>query len=256
MQIDARAREDYGGSTDNEPLSVGSGVPIYLSVPDGIEFTRSAPAPAAGLSTQIHRAEAQQPDRPRTPLDPAKLNRSIRDAAERHRRKLEAAAKADSQRGESDAGTPQTRDRMGQDPLIRMLSRDHITQEQYTAAVQIAAGYRFDTLGMDVQIATYGHRVPGGPGTSSLEYAARIVAAYAAWRREFDRQEQAAGRMLHGCRKSRLLAIMDVVVNGLTCRQVEGRRHMKNGTLSAILRDALDLYDDVRSGKVKRQMVA
>lgn len=231
-------------------------MPVYISVPDGIEFTRSAPAPAAVLSAPIRRVEAPQPDRPRTPLDPTKLNRSIRAASERHRRKLEAAAKEDSQRGECDAGTPETRDRMGQDPLIRMLARDQITQEQYTAAVQIAAGYRFDTLGMDAQIASYGHRVPGGPGTSSLEYAARIVAAYAAWRREFDRQEQAAGRMLHGCRKSRLLAIMDVIVNGLTCRQVEGRRRMKNGTLTPILRDALDLYDDVRSGKVKRQMAA
>ncbi|WP_376960127.1 hypothetical protein ABNQ39_20665 [Azospirillum sp. A26] len=231
-------------------------MPVYINVPDGIEFNRPVRMPAAVLSAPIRRVEADQPERPRKPLDPAKLNRSIRAAAERRRRELEQEAKEEARRPECDAGTQETRDRIGEDPLLRMLSRDQLTQEQYTAAVQIAAGYRLDTLGMDAQIASYGHRIPGGPGSSSVEYAARIVSAYAAWRREFDKREQAAGRMLHGCRKSRLLAVMDVIVNGLTCRQVEGRRRMKNGTLASILRDALDLYDDVRSGKVKRQMAA
>ncbi len=234
---------------------------IRISVPDDIDFTRPARVPAAVLSAPIRRVEAPQPDRPRTPLDPAKLNRSIRAAAERHRRRLTEEAKEDRAEADqikrarelekqgvevsgSDAGTPTTRHNVTRDAMLVMLEDDRIDQPQYDAGVLIAKGFQLTTMGMDARIATYGHRVPGAG--DAAEYAMVIVGQYATWAKAFVQQEQAAGRNVRGCRPSRWDAVLDVIVWGMSCDAVERRRRMGKGRLFPVVLEALDLFNDIR----------
>lgn len=247
--------------------------PIYISAPDNIDFTRPARVPAAVLSTPTRRTEDPQPDRPRTPLDPAKLNRSIRAAAERHRRRIEQGAKEDRAEADqikraremekhgievsgSDAGTPTTRHNVTRDAMLVMLDDDRIDQPQYDASVLIAKGFQMTTLGMDARIATYGHRVPANGDAS--EFAMLIIGQYKTWAKAFVQQEQAAGRKLRGCRPSRWDAVLDVIVWGMSCDAVERRRRMGKGRLFPVVLEALDLFNDIRwrRGKWRDQKAA
>lgn len=248
-------------------------MPVYISVPDGIEFTRPVRMPAAVLSAPIRRVEAEQPERPRKPLDPAKLNRSIRAAADRHRRRLTEEAKADQGEADrikrerelekqgvevsgGDRGTAVTRSNITRDAMLVMLEDDRIDQPEYDAGVLIAKGFQLTTLGMDARIATYGNRVPGN---GSLEdFALLIMSDYKAWAKAFVQQEQAAGRNLRGCRPSRWDAVLDVIVWGMSCDAVERRRRMGKGRLFPIVKDALCLFNDIRwrRGKWREQKAA
>lgn len=246
---------------------------IRISVPDDIDFTRPARVQAAVLSTPIRRTEAPQPDRPRTPLDPAKLNRSIRAAAERHRRRLTEEAKGDRAEADQikrarelekqgievtggDRGTAVTRNNVTRDAMLVMLDDDRIDQCQYDAGVLIAKGFQMTTLGMDARIATYGHRVPGNG--DATEFAMLIIGQYKAWAKAFVQQEQAAGRNVRGCRPSRWDAVLDVIVWGMSCDAVERRRRMGKGRLFPIVVEALDLFNDIRwrRGKWREQKAA
>lgn len=153
---------------------------------------------------------------------------------------------------ESDLGTPETRraldrrKRMVKDSLIHMYERDMIDQQQYDNAVLITKGWQFITIGMEAQIATYGTRIPGGNGDSPSEYATILIRQYHAWIKEVQDREQAAGRFMHGARRSRVPAITDVVIHGMTCNYVEGCRRLSKGSLIGFVRDALDVYSDIR----------
>lgn len=151
-----------------------------------------------------------------------------------------------------DLGTPETRKamekgkRMVKDSMLGMYERELIDQDQYNAGVMIATGWRFITIGMDAQIATYGTRIPGGDGDSPSEYATILIRQYHAWIKEVQDREQAAGRFMHGARRSRVPAITDVIIHGLTCNHVEGCRRLRKGSLIGFVRDALDVYTDIR----------
>lgn len=150
-----------------------------------------------------------------------------------------------------DLGTPETRRRIVHDPLLRMLENDQIDQPQYDAAVLIAKGWQLITVGLDAQIATYGHRIPGGNGDAPAEYAAVLIRQYHAWIKEVQDREQAAGRFMHGARRSRVPAITDVIIHGMTCYYVQRCRRMKNGDLLGYVREALDVYNDIRFARGK-----
>lgn len=148
---------------------------------------------------------------------------------------------------DADLGTPETRARITRDPILRLFDADKITQEQYDAAVMIAKGWQIITAGMGAQIATYGTRVPSGYGDPSSEYAVLLIRRYRAWAAEVGARERAAWiHTHHGARRSRLPAILDVVVHGHSCAYVEGCRRMRKGALLDHLKDALDVYGAIR----------
>lgn len=103
------------------------------------------------------------------------------------------------------------------------------------------------TFGLGVKVASYGERVASrtGDGYQSV-WAATIERNYRTWVDEILSQERAIGRQLKGARRPKTDAITDIIISGLTCNEVEGRRRMKNGSVGPMLREALDTYNDIR----------
>ncbi|WP_395454754.1 hypothetical protein ACHMW5_13650 [Azospirillum melinis] len=147
----------------------------------------------------------------------------------------------------TDLGSPETRKKLRPDTLLLMLDRGQLDQPQYDAAVLIRSGYMIRTFGLGVKVASYGERVASrtGDGYQSV-WAATIERNYRTWVDEILSQERAIGRQLKGARRPKTDAITDIIISGLTCNEVEGRRRMKNGSVGPMLREALDTYNDIR----------
>lgn len=147
----------------------------------------------------------------------------------------------------TDLGTVETRKKLRPDTLLLMLDQGRLDQSQYDAAVLIRSGYMIKTFGLGVKVASYGERVASrtDDGYQSA-WGTKIERGYDAWAAEMLSQERAIGRQLKGARRPKTEAVTDVIIGGLTCREVEGRRRMKTGSVGPMLRDALDTYNDIR----------
>ncbi|PWC69118.1 hypothetical protein TSH7_01350 [Azospirillum sp. TSH7] len=152
----------------------------------------------------------------------------------------------------TDLGTPQTRKRLQTDNCLLMLHKDQITQEQYDGTCLIRAAYLLIVNGMDAKAATYGERF--GHGTDDYESVWAVMAQenYLDWVDAMAERAAANARAKRGGNRWRTWLPMAVIVDGITCQQIADQRGMKTQTVAEYLRDALDLYNDVRFGRIKR----
>lgn len=182
--------------------------------------------------------------------DPAALNAAIRKQARARARFLLAS---DHQQPVAPPDTDKPRrPHVTANHLMDWLEQGLIRQEDYSASVQIAFGWRVKTLGLAPSIAMYGERIPGGDGSASTEAAVIAERQYDMWAHEVQRREAAANAARKkGFRKSRLAAIQDVIVHEMSCFASERRHRLSNGCLFEEVKSALEVYVELSYGRRK-----
>ncbi|MFL7901555.1 hypothetical protein ACJ41P_10510 [Azospirillum argentinense] len=152
----------------------------------------------------------------------------------------------------TDKGTAPTRKRLQADPCETMLSKGQLTQEQYDATTMILAAYQIITQGMGARIATYGASAGGGRDDYESVWAITVQERYLDWVDAMAERAAANAKAKRGGNKWKTWLPLDVIVEGITCQDIAHQRGMKTQTVADYLRDALDLYNDVRFGRIKR----
>ncbi|AWJ86336.1 hypothetical protein TSH58p_22745 (plasmid) [Azospirillum sp. TSH58] len=153
-----------------------------------------------------------------------------------------------------DRGTAQTRTKLRPDTLVLLLNRGPergLSQEQYDAAHLIRTAVRIIVGGMGLKACSMERMGGGGrsDGETETQWAIRVQEDYNAWVDAMAERAVAAKRARRDSRAWQTGPVMDIVVDGMTCNEVEGARCMRNGSAAAALRDALDLYLDVRRSR-------
>lgn len=134
------------------------------------------------------------------------------------------------------APTPETVRKRRADVLIVLFRREVIDAQQLDAAVQIRAGV--EALTSDVRMRTAERQHAGRPPRRmtapsilrSLDLP--VVRGYLAWADAMQAKRMAIG------------PVLDVVVDGLSLRDVQARRGISRDGLADALPKALDLYDE------------
>jgi hypothetical protein len=125
------------------------------------------------------------------------------------------------------------------------------TQDQRRAFLRIGAAFAVigrglgvpsKTLPMESDLRWYDSAPSTATHGERSDYEAELVARYFEWGRE--------------CTRSRInhSAIMDVIGYDLSCRQVDRRRHQRDGTTAAHIAEGLALY--IRLGGAKFRSAA
>lgn len=173
------------------------------------------------------------PNARRTPAIPAKQIRQCQDEV-------------------IDLGTPETRRRLQADNCLLMLNKGQLDQMQYDATCLIRAAYLLIVNGMDAKAATYGERFGGGMDDYESVWAVMVQENYNDWIDAMAERAAANARAKRGGNRWRTWLPMAVIVDGITCADIADQRGMKTQTVAEYLRDALDLFNDVRFGRIKR----
>ncbi|WP_188260854.1 hypothetical protein [Azospirillum tabaci] len=152
---------------------------------------------------------------------------------------------------ENDRGTAQTRAKLRPDTLVLLLNRGPergLSQEQYDAAHLIRSAVTIIIAGMGLKACSM-ERL-GGPGRSDgeteTEWAVRVQEDYNAWVDAMAERAMAARRIRKDSRRWQTGPVLDVIVEGMTCNEVEAARCMRNGSVADALREAMSLYCDLR----------
>ena len=151
-----------------------------------------------------------------------------------------------------DLGTPETRKRLQADNCLLMLNKDQITQEQYDGTCLIRAAYLMITKGMDARVATYGETFGASKDDYESVYAVMVQENYLDWIDAMAERAAANARAKRGGNRWKTWLPMAVIIDGITCSDIAHQRGMKTQTVAEYLRDALDLFNDVRFGRIKR----
>ncbi|MCM8735986.1 hypothetical protein M5E06_17780 [Azospirillum sp. A1-3] len=151
----------------------------------------------------------------------------------------------------ADKGTAPTRKKMRPDTLLWMLDRGQLSQEAYDAALSIRAAYMLITIGMDARVATYGESFGGRGDTWETAWAVQMQELYNDWCDVMVQRAAAAQKVHRGTRRWQTSLVHDIVIEGMTCAEVGADRGMCRKAVADIFRDALDLYLDIKSGKVR-----
>lgn len=152
---------------------------------------------------------------------------------------------------ENDRGTAQTRAKLRPDTLELLLNRGAergLSQEQYDAAHLIRAAVTIIIAGMGLKACSM-ERL-GGPGRSDgeteTEWAVRVQEDYNAWVDAMAERAIAAKQVRRDSRAWQTGPVLDIVVDGMTCNEVAATRCLRDKAIVPALRDALDLYNDLR----------
>ncbi|WP_129557145.1 hypothetical protein [Azospirillum baldaniorum] len=152
---------------------------------------------------------------------------------------------------ENDKGTAQTRAKLRPDTLVLLLNRGAergLSQEQYDAAHLIRSAVTIIIAGMGLKACSM-ERL-GGPGRSDgeteTEWAVRVQEDYNAWVDVMAERAAAAKLVRRDSRAWQAGPVLDIVVDGMTCNEVAAARCMRDKAIVPALRDALDLYNDLR----------
>lgn len=247
---------------------------LMVNVPDGLELGRQVVAAEAPKPRRKRRMKTKAewakfvtkkhgPAAVTEALKKASASRKVMSASEKARRAwVEASSKADRHEvqdldlkmdkiagtlvsmREVDRGTPECRRNVTRDAFMVMYEEGRIDQEAYDAGILIAKGWQMETLGLDAQIATYGHRIPGGMGNVS-DYATVILLQYKQWRQAYTAREDAR---IPGYR-GRFNGVMAVIRDGWSCKAAEKAHGIGVARLFPHLLDALELYNAIRFGR-------
>ncbi|MFP5513327.1 MAG: hypothetical protein ACLGJC_09625 [Alphaproteobacteria bacterium] len=152
----------------------------------------------------------------------------------------------------ADKGTAPTRKRLQTDNCLLMLTKGQITQDMYNATCEIRAAYYFIVRGMDARIATYGETFGAGKDDYESVYAVMVQEHYLDWIDAMAERAKANARAKRGGNRWKTWLPMAVIIDGITCSDIAHQRGMKTQTVAEYLRDALDLFNDVRFGRIKR----
>ncbi|PWC96947.1 hypothetical protein [Azospirillum sp. TSO5] len=153
----------------------------------------------------------------------------------------------------TDLGTPETRRRLQADNCLVMYHKDQLDQQQYDATCLIRMAYLLITKGMDARVATYGETFGGGKDDYESVYAVMVQEHYLDWIDAMAERAAANARAKRGGNRWRTWLPMAVIIDGITCSDIAHQRGMKPQTVAEYLRDALDLFNDVRFGKLRRE---
>lgn len=142
-----------------------------------------------------------------------------------------------------DHGTPETARKLRPDPLLTLLHRDLIDDDQHGAALAIAAGYRLIVGPVALRISDPGRPPIRGHQEAETHAAIMLQRRYCDWADAMD--ERARATRHRRPNPWAIGPILDICVEGMSCREVEARRGLARGAARQQLVDALDLYNEV-----------
>lgn len=158
-------------------------------------------------------------------------------------------------------GTPQTRAKLRPDTLQLLLKRGPergISQDQHDAAILIRSAYSLIInadvgLGMKAcSLETIGRGARKGDYETAWQVT--VQGHYLDWVDAMAERAKAVMKY-RKVRRWQVGPILDVVVDGMTCTEVEDARCLRNGSMGEHLREGLDLYNDIRFNR-KRALEA
>lgn len=257
-------------------------MPVYISVPDDIELGRQVAIAEAVKPRRKRRmktkaewtkfvAKKHGPSAVTEALKKASASRKVaNDSRRRTWGRIAKIIQADAEEARAldikldkeagvkvssmgaDKGTAPTRKRLQTDNCLLMLTKGQITQEMYDATCRIRAAYLIITKGMDARVATYGEAFGGSGDLYEGVYAAMIQRDYLDWVDAMAERAAANTRVKRCGNRWKTWLPLSIIIDGVTCADIEHQRGMKRETVASYLRDALDLYADVRLGRLKK----
>ena len=126
--------------------------------------------------------------------------------------------------------TRQTVAKLKPDPLWTLARRGTLSGEQVQAAWDIRAAFEIITVPVRLRLSAL-EKIDGG----SLDYmetrrVRRLIGRYNDWVEEMTRRRLPTG------------PVLDIVIEGRSCREVDHARRVRKGTARELLCVALDLY--------------
>ncbi|MFQ5534687.1 MAG: hypothetical protein ACE5EM_07700 [Sphingomonadales bacterium] len=154
----------------------------------------------------------------------------MRKTAKNKRRKARGSGQVSGGEARNDKPTAQTRAKLKPDPLWALAQRGVLSNEQIQAAWDIRAAFEIITVPVRLRLASLEKIDCGAADHRESERSIRLLKQYNAWIDEMTRYRLPAG------------PVLDIVVESLSCREVDRRRRVRKGTARNLLVEALDLY--------------
>lgn len=126
--------------------------------------------------------------------------------------------------------TSQTSAKLQPDPLWTLSRRGVLTQEQIQAAWDIRQAFEVITVPVRLRKAALEKIDCGAKEYVETSQVLRLLKRYNDWIDELTRYRLQAG------------PVLDVVVESISCREVDRRRGVRKGATRALLIEALNLY--------------
>ncbi len=141
--------------------------------------------------------------------------------------------------------TPETRRKRRFDPLGWLFRNGKLSAAQLSAATAIRRGFESITFAARMRISNpsglpCGLSLGQGPGVGEADWAIDLQSGYLEWAEAMDAEGLQLG------------PVLDVIVEGMSCAEIDRQRRWRHGTAKRDLLQALDLFLKLRQERQPR----